>query len=104
MDWLSSITEWLKTLVTNLWNSLVAFLGDFWIDIAEAVLNALAGTIQMIPSPGFLNSYSLGSLFGHLPSDLLYFIAYLDLPEAFSLISMGVAFRLARKVATLFQW
>lgn len=104
MDWLASITEWLKTLVTNIWNSLVEFLGDFWIDISEAVLVALAGTVESIPSPGFLDNVSLGSLISYLPGDILYFVGFLQLPAAFGLISSGVAFRLARKVATLFQW
>lgn len=104
MDWLSSITEWIKTLVTNLWNSLIEFLGDFWIDIAEAILNALAGTVESIPSPGFLDSVSLGSLVSAFPPDVLYFVGFLQLPSAFGLISSGVAFRMARKVATLFQW
>ena len=104
MDWLSAITEWLKTLFINIFNSLIDFLNDLWLDIAESVLNALAGTISSIPTPGFLESISLGSLISLLPSDVLYFVGFLELSRAFGLISAGVAFRLARKLVTLFQW
>lgn len=104
MDWLSAITEWFKTLFVNLFNSLVDFLNDFWLDICEAVLSAIAGTVESIPTPGFLESISLGSLISLLPGDILYFVGYLELPRAFGVISAGVAFRLARKLVTLFQW
>lgn len=104
MDWLSGLTEWILTLFINLFNSFVAFLSDLWIDICEAVLSAIASTIESIPLPGFLDSISLGSLISLFPSDLLYFVGFLDLPRAFGLISAAVAFRLARKLITLFQW
>ncbi len=104
MDWLKGLTEWLLTLITNLWNSFIDFLKDFWIDIAEMVLSAIAGTVETIPKPGFLEGISLGSFLSHLPNEVLYFVGFLQLPEAFSLIASGVAFRLARKVITLFQW
>lgn len=104
MDWLASITTWLVALVKSVWNDFVEFFNEFWIDIAEIVLSAIASTISTIPSPAFLDSFSLSSLFSGLPSSLLYFLSYLQLPEAFALIGMGFTFRMIRKLITLFQW
>ena len=104
MDWLSSITTWLIALVKAIWSDFTDFLNEFWILIAETVLTAIASTIVAIPAPAFLDSFSMASLLSHLPSSLLYFLAYLQLPEAFALIGMGFTFRMVRKLITLFQW
>ena len=104
MDWLASVTTWLISLVKAIWSDFVDFLNEFWIDIAETILDAIAATIAAIPSPAFLDSYSLSALFGDLPSSLLYFVGHLRLPEAFALIGMGFTFRMIRKLITLFQW
>jgi len=53
--------------------------------------------------PDFLQ-YSLQDLFNYIPSDVVYFLNMSGISQAFLFISMGVAFRLVRKVATLFQW
>lgn len=104
MEWLTAITQWFLDLVKNLWNSFVEFLNDFWIGIADVVLTAVAGTITSIPSPTFLDSYSMGSLFNQIPTEVLYFLSFIPLSEGFSIISVALAFRIARKLLTLFQW
>lgn len=104
MDWLTGLTTWLLDLVKTLWSSFTDFLDDFWLGIADAILSALAGTITAIPSPGFLSAISVGSLLNQLPSDITYFMSFLPFSQGFALISAGVAFRIARKLATLFQW
>lgn len=104
MDWLRGITDWLLSIVQLLWDGFVAFLNDLWVGIAQSVLMALSGVINSIPVPGFMQNYSLGSIISQFPPELLYFLAFLNLPEAFGIIAAGLAFRMARKVVTLFQW
>ena len=104
MEWLTAITQWLLDLVKIIWSSFVEFLNDFWIGVADTGLTAIAGTITAIPSPTFLQNYSMGMLFNQMPSELLYFLSFIPLGEGFSLLSVAVAFRLARKLLTLFQW
>lgn len=103
-EWLSSLTNWFITVIKDIWQAFVDFLGDFWVDIADFVLSAIASTFSVIPVPHFLDNYSVGTIFSFLPSDILYFVGQLGLPAAFALISSAVAFRLLRKVMTLFQW
>lgn len=104
MDWLTGITQWLLEMIVNFWTSFIAFVNDIWVIIAETVLSAISTTIHSIPSPAFLDSYSMGNLLNNFPSDVLYFLSFLQLPAGFSLIAAGVAFRMTRKLITLFQW
>lgn len=102
--WLTKITKWFLDTIKDIWADFFDFLNDFWIDIAEAILNAIASLIEAIQPPEFLLSNSISSILSLLPSDLLYFVGELNLPAAFAVIASGVAFRIARKFMTLFQW
>lgn len=104
MEWLSSLTDWFVVLFQGLWNDGLEFLNDFWIGIIQQILSLIADVIVSIPVPSFLANYSLGQLISLMPVDVLYFVSYLRLPEAFGVIGVGVSFRLTRKVLTLFQW
>lgn len=104
MDWIASLTRWLLSLVKMIWNSFVDFLGDFWVGIADSVLSAVADTIASIPVPGFLDTYSLSAIFASFPSDILYFVSFMNLTSAFAVVGMGFTFRMTRKLITLFQW
>jgi hypothetical protein len=104
MDWLTGLTKFFLDLLINLWNSFVGFLDDFWIRVADQILQAISSTVLLIPVPGFLDSVSLSLLFSSLPSSVLFFLSFLNLPSAFALISSAVTFRLIRKLVTLFQW
>lgn len=104
MEWLTAITKWLLELVRYIWTAFTDFLNDFWIGIADAVLMSVAGTINSIPAPAFLDTVSLGGLLSRLPNEFLYFMSFLPFSDGFSLIASGVAFRMARKLITLFQW
>jgi hypothetical protein len=104
MEWLTSLTAWITGLIKGLWVDLVNYFNEAWINVSQIVLSSIADTVHAIPSPDFLNDYSMGHLFGYLPSDFLYFISYFNLPECFALIAAGFSFRMVRKVITLFQW
>lgn len=101
---MSDVIEWFSNFIQVIWQDILNFLNDFWISICQTVLFAIAGTIESIPVPHFLDSYSVGSIMSMLPGELLYFVGLLRLDEGMSLISAGFAFRMGRKVVTLFQW
>lgn len=104
MEWLSSLTDWLVVLFQGLWNDNLEFLNDFWIGIAQQILSIVGDVIVSIPVPSFLGNYSLGQLVLMMPPDVLYFVSFLRLPEAFSVIGVGVSYRMSRKLITLFKW
>lgn len=100
----NELIEWLVGLVGKLFTEVWDFFYDIFVYILEALLGSFATVFESIPAPAFLSSYSLGNLFSALPSDLLYFIAFFNLPVAFSILLAGFSFRMLRKVSTLFQW
>ena len=104
MDAIYALIAWLGELIKSVWTAFSDFLSEIWIDIADIVLQALAAVIVSIPVPSFLSSYSIGQIIGYMPSEILYFVGLLHMSEGFALISGGVAFRMVRKLITLFQW
>ncbi|MNV97215.1 hypothetical protein D3C71_1923100 [compost metagenome] len=48
--------------------------------------------------------YSLQDLFNIIPGDVIYLLNMSGISEAMMFVSLGFAFRMVRKVATLFQW
>ena len=104
MQWLTDLTAWITSLIKGLWADFVNWFSEIWIDISRTVLSSIADSVHMIPSPDFLNSYSMGNLFGNLPADFIYFVSFLHFPEFFTLIAAGFLFRMTRKALTLFQW
>lgn len=96
---------WLWSLVKAAVTQLFVLLSDVFNVLFDMVLGALAVVISALPSPSFMSqSNALGSLLSGLPSFTLYVIGQLHIPEAFAVVGAGVAFRLARKLATLGQW
>lgn len=95
----NAITEWFKTL----WTDTVEFFTDLPLIVLDGVLSAFASLIASIPTPAFLAN-GLDTLLDPLPSSILYFLAQSGFSEAIALVGAGVAFRLSRKVFTLFQW
>lgn len=104
MDAIYALISWLAELIKSVWQAFVDFLSDIWIDVADIVLQAIAGLIVSIPVPSFLSNYSIGQIIGYMPSDVLYFVGLMHMGEGFALISGAVAFRMVRKVITVFQW
>lgn len=103
-DFLNSLISWVSGVLKSLWADFVNFFNDLWIGIADTVLQSIASTVSSIPTPDFLDRYSLGTIISLLPSDVLYFVSLLGLTEAFYILGLGVSFRMVRKVVTLFQW
>ncbi len=104
MDAIYALISWLAELIKSVWQAFVDFLSDIWIDVADIVLQAIAGLIVSIPVPSFLSNYSMGQIIGYMPYDVLYFVGLMQMGEGFAMISAAVAFRMVRKVITMFQW
>lgn len=110
MELLDSFRNWLREMIESvvLWilhlcQSLLQWFEDMLLNTLEKILAAIRYVIASIPVPDFLQ-YSLQDLFNVIPSDLIYFLNMSGISQALLFISMGVAFRMVRKVATLFQW
>lgn len=104
-EWLSLITDWIVKLVKAIFTTVVDFLGDMLVKVLDWILTPLAALIAAIPVPSFLSSgLGIGSLLSGLPPYALYVIGNIRIGEAMAIIAAGVAFNLARKLATLGQW
>lgn len=99
MDFVDSIIAWMKGLFTDL----VEFITDLPLIILDGLLSALAAVIEVIPMPDFMTG-GLQTVVDSLPSSVLWLMANAGLGAALGIIAAGVAFRMLRKVATLFQW
>ncbi|HDO1319788.1 DUF2523 family protein [Aeromonas veronii] len=110
MELLNSFRNWLKDMIESfiMWvvkffQAIFQWFEDILLTTLEKILEGIRFVISSIPMPDFLQ-YSLQDLFNYIPSDVVYFLNMSGIAQAFLFISMGVAFRLVRKVATLFQW
>lgn len=100
---LAEFTQWLLGLVKELFASLWSFITDAFIALVDLLVGALVGLASLIPVPSFMQG-GLAQLFGSLDSPILYVVTAAGIPQALAIIGAGYGFRLARKVATLFQW
>ncbi|MBS2781144.1 DUF2523 family protein [Aeromonas salmonicida] len=110
MELLDSFRNWLRDMIesfvlwiVHLFQAIFQWFEDILLTTLERILEAIRFVIASIPLPDFLQ-YSLQDLFNYIPSDVVYFLNMSGISQAFLFISMGVGFRMVRKVATLFQW
>lgn len=100
---LKDFTEWLLKLIAKLFTAVWDFLSDIFVSILEGVVNAFVSLIASIPMPGWLTG-GLGGVFGQMDSGILYIVSACGVPAALAIIGGGYAFRMLRKIFTLFQW
>lgn len=103
--WLSALSAWLLELFQALLRALYQLFHDILLWPFQAILDVVASVINLLPVPSFMVSGSgFGQLLGGLPSFALFVVGQMNFSAAFLIIGSGVAFRLARKLATLGQW
>lgn len=102
--WLSKLTWWFSYAIQTLFYALVAFLKDLVTYLLGVILSVVSSAISAIGVPSWISQYSLGGLLGNAGGAVMYFAALLMIPQGFTLLAAGYAFRLVRKVLTLFQW
>jgi len=100
---LKELTDWLLTLAREGFAALFNLVKDAFVWLVDAVVGAVVALVSLVPVPEFMST-GLAGLFGQLDSGILYFVTALGVPQALAIIGTAYVFRLARKVATLFQW
>jgi hypothetical protein len=103
-EWLSGWWNTVVAWVSDLWTDLTEFFSDLPKEILEGILDALASLIESIPVPALVQNNSLGDAFSALPSSVQYFLGQSGLVQALAIVASGFAFRMTRKLLTLFQW
>lgn len=101
---ISAFASWLLSLFVKLLAGIWDLMTDLVISVLDLFLQALAALIVAIPAPSFLSSYKLQSLFTGFTGDILYFVGVFRVTEGIALLGLAFAFRMLRKVVTLFQW
>ncbi|CAJ0729122.1 DUF2523 family protein [Ralstonia pickettii] len=101
---LSAFANWLLSGFVAVFAALWQIQEDLMIDGLDLLLNGLSSVLSLLPTPTFLSGLSLQSLFGQLGSDMLFFFGQFRVGEGIALVGAAFAFRMARKVVTLFQW
>ena len=101
---LSALAKWLNDAFVAVFVALWQITEDLMIDGLDLFLQGVSAVLSALPTPTFLNGVSLQSLFGQLGSDMLFFFGQFRIGDAIALVGAAFAFRIARKVVTLFQW
>lgn len=100
---INAFAEWLWGLVKDLVDAVVELLRDLVVWALDGVLGALAAIIAAIPVPSFVQ-VGLGDILSGVHPMIGYFASGLNIGAGLSLLAAGFAFRMLRKVLTLFQW
>ena len=100
---LSELTEWLKALAVAVFQAAWDFLTDVFIGLFGLVVDGIMALVTAIPVPDWM-SQGLGSIWSRLDPGVIWLLTACGVPAALGIIAAGFAFRLARKVLTLFQW
>lgn len=100
---LGELTAWLVELVRSAFSALWSFVVDAAIGIVDLFIGAVTALASAIPVPDFLAD-GLAGVYAQLDPGIVYILGASGLPLALAIIGTGYAFRLGRKVATLFQW
>lgn len=100
---LKEFTDWLVKLITEGFKAAWDFVTDALISFFGMVVDAFVALVSTIPVPGFMSG-GLGTIWGGLDPGILYILSACGIPAALGIIGAGYAFRLTRKLLTLFQW
>lgn len=104
MEWLGSLTKWLKEQLLALWEAIETFFSDLLVDALELGTELVLWVLSVLPSLDFLVTYSLCNLLNAAGPDVAFFLQTFRIAEALGLIGLGYVFRLTRKLLTLGQW
>jgi hypothetical protein len=104
MDWLTDFKNWLIGIIKKLWDAISGFYHDMALKLVKGFLDAVAELVKHIPVPQWMSDYSLGHLFSMLSPQLGYFVDRIGLGQGLTLIGLGYAFRILRKLMTALQW
>lgn len=87
----------------SLFNDILEFFTELPAWILQQALEALAGIIESINPPSFMDQ-SIGAALGPTMPYIGYLLNNSGFAQAFAILGLGFAFRLTRKLVTLGQW
>lgn len=102
-DLIASFFTWLLNLLKEFVQFVQDFLYDITVKVFEEVLGIISSVIGSIPVPSGLSG-GLQSFLNGVDPGILYFLGKSGFASAVAIIGAGYAFRMTRKVLTLFQW
>jgi len=100
----SKLTGWASGAMSSAGNSIVALVKDAVVWIVKAILGLFAAIVAAIPIPDFISQYSLSNLLSFAGPDVGWFLQTFKISEGLTVLGSGYAFRMLRKLITLFQW
>jgi len=100
---MSDFAAWLFQLVKDWLEAFWNFLTDIFISILELLLQAVLALFSAIPVPAFMTG-GFSSALSAISPDVWYFASHFKIGQCMAILGAAVAFRLARKALTLFQW
>ncbi len=101
---LSALAKWLDDIFVAIFVALWSIAEDLMIDALDLFLQGVSAVLGTLPTPTFLSGVSLQTAFGSLGGDVLYFFGVFNIGQGIGLLGAAFAFRMLRKVVTLFQW
>lgn len=104
LDFCMGFWEWLIDMLQALFEAGVELLKDASINLLSNGADFIAYAIESIPVPDFVQQNAIGTLMGQAGPVVGWVASTLMLPEALTMIAAAFAFRMLRKVLTLFQW
>ena len=103
-EWFLSLYHDAQSWFIGVWADFVEFLSYLPVKILDSVLGAVATVFEAVPVPEFVQNNGLQTALNSISPDILYFVGMSGLDNAMAVLSAGFAFRLLRKLITLFQW
>lgn len=97
--WVEDISDYIQCL----YDTFIAWLGDFAVSVFRGIMEAIAAVITAIPIPSELAT-GLSSYYAEIDPGILYFLSQSGVPEALGILGVGMTFRLTRKLVTLGRW
>ena len=100
---MSDLAKWLLQLLKDLLATVIDIAKDVFIAIVKMALDVLAAVLSAIPVPEFAKT-GLSQIIGSIDPAVWYYASHLRLGQCFAVLGAAFAFRMARKLLTLFQW
>lgn len=88
----------------GVWDDFVEYLDELPIKILKGILDAVAGVLETINPPDFMNNYQLGDVLQPVMPYIGYFLAQAGISQGMTLLTAAVTFRVMRKILTFGKW
>lgn len=104
VGWLTDLSQWFWGVVISIFEAIVPMVHDAFVWGLEQLLSLVVMAVNLVGAPTFLAGYSLNTLFAAAGPTFGWLATTFRIGDCLAIIGAGYAFRLVRKVLTLFQW